>query len=220
MTSRSQHAKRSRRLLAGLLATAVSFCLPAAALANDVVRVGTGPFVSGGGFYVARDKGYFRQMGIDIETKDYIDGSMAVPAMIAGDLDITNLPASANLFNSIAKGAPLVLVLDWGHNQPGRAYTATNVTQELYDQGVHGLADFAKLKGKRIGVSALGSINQYNVAKALENVGLNPAADVQWVTNVGQPDLMKMLGQRQLDVTDLAYQFGVFAQQNKWGPVN
>jgi NitT/TauT family transport system substrate-binding protein len=187
--------------------------------AADLVRVGTGPFVSGGGFYIARDKGYFKKMGLEIDTRQYIDGSMAVPSMIAGELEITNLPAAANLFNSIAKGAPLVVVLDWGHNKIGRAYTATNVTQELYDQGLHGLADFAMLKGKRIGVGALGSINQYNIAKGLEKVGLNPAKDVQWVVNVAQPDLMKMLGQKQLDATDLAYQFGVFANQNKWGPI-
>ena len=34
-----------------------------------------------------------------------------------------------------------------------------------------------------------------------------------------QPDLMRMLGQGQVDVTDLAYQFGLFAQNNKWGPI-
>ena len=39
------------------------------------------------------------------------------------------------------------------------------------------------------------------------------------MVNIGQPDLMKMLGQKQLDATDLAYQFGFFAQQNKWGPI-
>ena len=38
-------------------------------------------------------------------------------------------------------------------------------------------------------------------------------------TNVPQPDLMKMLGTKQVDATDLAYQFGVFAQNNKAGPV-
>lgn len=203
-----------------VLATVLSVVFGAVrADAADVVRVGTGPFISGGGFYIAREKGYFEKMGITIETRQFIDGSMAVPAMIAGELEITNLPASANLFNSISKGAPLVVVLDWGHNKPGRAYTATNVTQELYDAGVHGLGDFAKLKGKTIGVGALGSINQYNVAKGLEKAGLNPAKDVKWVVNVGQPDLMKMLGQKQVDVTDLAYQFGVFAKQNNWGPI-
>ncbi len=42
---------------------------------------------------------------------------------------------------------------------------------------------------------------------------------MKWTVNVGQPDLMKMLGQKQLDATDLAYQFGYFAQNNKWGSI-
>jgi len=37
--------------------------------------------------------------------------------------------------------------------------------------------------------------------------------------NVPQPDMMKMLGQDTVDATDLAYQFGFFAQNNKWGPI-
>ena len=48
------------------------------------------------------------------------------------------------------------------NNRPGFGYTVINVTQELYDQGVRSLADFGKLKGKKVGVGALGSINQYN----------------------------------------------------------
>jgi len=94
-----------------------------------------------------------------------------------------------------------------------------NVTQALYDQGVRGAGDFAKLKGKRFGVTALGSINQYTAAQALLKAGLDPAKDVQWIVNVPQPDLMRMLGQNQVDATDLAYQFGFFAQNNKWGPI-
>ena len=189
------------------------------AFSADLIRVGDGPFITGGGFFIARDKGYFEKVGITIETKRYNDGSLAVPSMIAGEIEITNLPAAANLFNSVAKGTPLVVILDWGHNRPERAYTVVNVTQELYDQGARSLADFAKLKGKKVGVGALGSINQYNIAKAIEKAGLDPAKDVQWVVNVPQPDLMKMLGQKQVDVTDLAYQFGFFAQNNKWGPI-
>jgi NitT/TauT family transport system substrate-binding protein len=94
-----------------------------------------------------------------------------------------------------------------------------NVSQKLADEGVKSLADIAKLKGKRIGVNALGSINHFNVATALIKAGLDPTKDVQWVMNVPQPDMMKMLGQDQLDATDLAYQFGFFAQNNKWGPI-
>ena len=49
-----------------------------------------------------------------------------------------------------------------------------NVRQELYDQGVRSLADFAKLKGKKIGVGAVGSINQYNFARACRRPGSIP----------------------------------------------
>src|SRR5438067_17994 len=66
---------------------------------------------------------------------------------------------------------------------------------------------------------ALVSINQYDVARALQKAGLDPRKDVQWIVGVPQPDLMKMLGQKQVDATDLAYQFGFFAQNNKWGPI-
>ena len=193
--------------------------LPLCARAADLVRVGDGPFISGGAFYVARDKGYFARQGIEIQTRQFDDAAMSVPSMLAGELDISAMTASAGLFNAIAKGAPLVMILDRGNNREGRAYTVVNVSNALYEKGVHGLADFAKLKGLRVGVGALGSINQFNVARALIAVGLDPANDVQWVANVAQPDLMKMLGQNQVDVTDLAYQFGKFAQDSKFGPM-
>jgi NitT/TauT family transport system substrate-binding protein len=189
------------------------------ARAAEVVRVGDGPFITGGGYFIAREKGYFQKLGIEIQPREFQDGSMSVPAMIAGELEFSGMTAAASLFNSVAKGAPLVVVLDRGNNRPGFGYTVINVRQSFYDEGVHGLADFAKLKGKRFGVGAVGSINQYNLAQALLKVGLDPAKDAQWIVNVPQPDLMKMLGQGQVDVTDLAYQFGYFAQNNKWGPM-
>jgi len=211
--------KLTRLFFATLACIAGALLIGHSAHAADKIRVGEGPFITGGAFYVARDKGYFQKLGLDIDTKIFIDGAMAVPSMVSGELDMTFMTANASLFNSIAKGAPILVFLDRGNNKPGRAYTVANVSQALYDQGVKSMTDFAKLKGKKIGVGALGSINQYNMAQALLKAGLDPAKDVQWVVNVSQPDLMKMLGQGQVDATDLAWQFGVFAQQNKWGPI-
>jgi len=204
----------SRMVLTLMLA-----CGALAARADDVINVGEGPFISGGGFYVAQARGYFKKVGIDPQVKKFNDGAFAVPGLLAGELDIALMPATASFFNSIAKGAPLVIVLDRGHNRPGYGYLAVNVTQELYDSGIRKPADFAKLKGKKLGVGALGSINQYDFARALQKAGLDPRKDVQWIVGVPQPDLMKMLGQKQVDATDLAYQFGFFAQNNKWGPI-
>jgi NitT/TauT family transport system substrate-binding protein len=210
--------KRLETILALVLGVGTALLTNEARTA-DVIRLGEGPFLSGGGFFVAQGLGYFKKLGLDVQIREFQDGALAVPSFISGELDMSFMTANASLFNSIAKGAPLVIILDRGHNRPGRAYTVINVSQPLADQGVRALADFAKLKGKRVGVGALGSINQFNAAKGLLRAGLDPSKDVEWIVNVPQPDLMKMLGQGQVDATDLAYHFGYFAQNNKWGPM-
>jgi NitT/TauT family transport system substrate-binding protein len=203
-------------LLSALFCAVLSFTQAQAA---DVLRIGEGPFITGGGFLVANEKGYFKKLGLQIETRMFMDGQQAVPALIAGELDITFMTANASLFNSIARGAPIVVFLDRGNNKSGRGYTVINVSKAMSDAGVKTAADFGKLKGKKIGVSGTGSINQYVFSLALQKAGLDPRKDVQWVFNVPQPDLMKMLGQNQIDATDLAYQFGFFAEKNGWGPM-
>jgi NitT/TauT family transport system substrate-binding protein len=189
------------------------------ARADDVIRAADGPFITGGAFYIARDKGYFKKLGINIETKQFPDGAFAVPSMVSGELDISFMTPSASLFNSVAKGAPLVIILDRGNNKPGSAYTVLSVRKELADGGIKTLKDVGKLKGMRIGANATGSINHYQAANALLKAGLDPAKDVQWVANIPQPDMMKMLGTNGVDAADLAYQFGFFAQNNGWGPI-
>ncbi len=76
-----------------------------------------------------------------------------------------------------------------------------NVRQELYDQGIKTVKDFAKLKGKKIGVGASGSINQYNTSRALQAAGLDPGKDVVWIivdilaknTALNKPELVKAI---------------------------
>jgi len=187
--------------------------------ADDVLRIGEGPYITGGGFLVANEKGYFKKMGLDIQPRMFIDGQQAVPALIAGELDLSVMMANPSLFNSITRGAPLIVLLDRGNNKEGRGYTVTSVSKAMADAGVKSVADFGELKGKKIGVSGTGSINQYMFSLALQKAGLDPRKDVEWVTNVPQPDLMKMLGQSQVDGTDLAFQFGFFAEKNGWGPM-
>jgi NitT/TauT family transport system substrate-binding protein len=206
---------RLRWVLAAACA-AVPLTTMDAARAADKIRIGEGPFITGGAFYVARDKGYFQKLGLDIEIKMFMDGALSVPSIVGGELDITSVTPSAGLYNAIARGAQMVVILDRGNNKAGHAYTVTTVTQALFDQGMKSEKDFAALKGKKLGVSAIGGINQYVLSQGLLKAGLDPAKDVQWLVNIPQPDLMKMLGQGQVDGTEIAYQFATFAQQSGW----
>ena len=208
-----------QRIVSLISGAALGLALTSQVLAQDVLRIGEGPFITGGGFLVAKEKGYFKKVGVEVEMKSFIDGQQAVPSLIAGELDMSFMTANASLFNSVARGAPLVIVLDRGNNKVGRGYSVINVSKQMSDAGVKSIDDLAKLKGKKIGVSGTGSINQYMFSLALQKAGLDPRKDVQWITNIPQPDLMKMLGQGTIDGTDLAYQFGFFAEKNGWGPM-
>jgi NitT/TauT family transport system substrate-binding protein len=199
-----------------LLAALLAFATPAAA---DTIHMGETPYLSGGGFFLAKAKGYFGKLGLDIDTKIFIDGAMAVPGLVSGELDLTAVTASAGLFNSIAKGAPMVIFLDRGSNAHGHGITLITASPAMVAAGLTSLKEFALLKGKKIGVGALGSINQYEAGIALQRAGLDPVKDVTWTSNVSQPDLVKMQGRDLLDAEDLAYQFGVFAEQQNMGKI-
>lgn len=199
------------------LSLAGSLLAGGSAGAADTIRVAEVPFISSGGFLIAREKGYFKKLGIEVVTRIFDDGALAIPAMIAGEIDVAVMPASAGLFNSIAKGAPLAVILDRGRDTPGRSFTSISVNNGLAEQGVKTPADFAKLKGKRVGIAATGSINHYSMAIALQKVGLDPVTDVTYVSGVSQPDLMRMVGQNTVDVAAISYNFSLFAENSKWG---
>jgi NitT/TauT family transport system substrate-binding protein len=205
-----------RYLLAAFCAFAVG--LPAARAA-ETFNVGEAPFISGGPFYIARDKGYFAKVGLDVHTSSFNDGALAVPALISGELDVSLVTLSAGMFNSVAKGAPLVIILDRGNNTNGRGGGVINVSNEIHAAGLKSGADLAMLKGKKFGVTAVGSVNQYESALAMIKAGLDPRTDVQWVTGVAPPDLGKMLGRNLVDAIDLSYQYGVFADATGLGPL-
>ena len=59
---------------------------------------------------------------IEIETKQFIDGALAVPSMISGEVDLALMTPNASLFNSVAKGAPMVIFLDRGGNAHGEEF--------------------------------------------------------------------------------------------------
>ena len=145
------------------------------ARAADKIRIGEGPFITGGAFYIARDKGYFQKLDLDIEVKIFMDGALSVPSMVAGELDITSVTPSAGLYNTIARGAQMVVILDRGNNKAGSAYTVTKVTQALYDEGLKSVADFAQAQGQEDRRQRAGRHQPVQSLAGLMKAGLDPA---------------------------------------------
>ena len=167
---------------------------------------------------IAKERGYFEQLGLTIEYDAFPDGAMVVAPLTAGELDVGGFTASAGTFNARFQGAAFRVFMDRGQECPEQAYIGMNVSQELYDAGLTSLEDLHMLRGHRVGVGAPGSINQFTFARALEAAGLDPVNDVEWVEGVPQPDLVGMLGEGRVDATNLAWQLALAAENQGFGP--
>ncbi len=106
--------KSSAILAVGLAASMCTIVgiLPSAALASEgkIVAAAPGipPIFASVILYVAKDEGFFKKYGVDVEVKPFETGSAAARAIIAGDVELSMSP-SALIINQVSNtGAPLV----------------------------------------------------------------------------------------------------------------
>ncbi len=164
--------KRNRSPWGWLLGLAlVAGLLPVAAGAQEeVVRLGDLPVLSNAGIYIAIEKGYFKELGIRNELTSFASAAKMVPALTAGELDVSVGSPSAGLFNAIAQGAGFRIVADKGQVRPGYGFTLLAVRKDLVDSGqVKSVRD---LKGRKVAALAKGIIQDYVLGRMAEEVGL------------------------------------------------
>jgi NitT/TauT family transport system substrate-binding protein len=180
---------------------------------HEKLTIGLSPFINQATIFLANELGYFSKMGLDIDMKIFMDGALVVAPMLSGELQIGIMTPNAGFFNSLSRGGPLRAFLCDGQGRRGRAVTALVIRSDHYDAGIKTLAALARMKGKIAAVGAAGSINQYGLGSALKLAGLDPVRDVQWQTSVPQPDIVKQLGQKQVDVAEITYHLAYLAQK-------
>lgn len=100
----------SRALLAGALSLLAS-TLPGLAL--DKVKVGIFPVVSSLPYYVAVERGFFREQGIETEAVKLMGGPPIVAAMITGDFDATSNLVTLEGMNANLKKPGVVTYLNF-----------------------------------------------------------------------------------------------------------
>ena len=139
----------------------------------EMVRVGRAGLISDAGIYIALEKGYFKEYGIDTELSPAMAAGKLMASLATGDLDVVAGGVSPGFFNSVARGMPVVMVADKGSFPPGRGFNMIVVRKELWDRGeVRSVKD---LKGRPVATNAMSSPVVYEWAKALEKVGLTLA---------------------------------------------
>ena len=91
--------------------------------------------ISSGPIFIAEAKKFFDKVNLDVELKYFADGALAMPALVAGELDLTASTLNAGLFNAVAKGAPYKLILDRGIEKPGSGSMTIVASNAMIEAG-------------------------------------------------------------------------------------
>lgn len=136
----------ARRLVTAgaLLAAALLLAAPASA---QKVRVSHPTLAADQAyFFVALDKGYYKQEGLDVEVLQ-AGGGVSTPALVSGDLQFSNSAGAA--ISAILRGARLKVIMVNADRTPFQIWSASpSVTK------------FADLRGKPIGIISRGDTGE------------------------------------------------------------
>ncbi len=164
-------AKLNRRkalALMGGTAAAAGISAPALA-ANKKVKVGALRFTSHSGSFVAFERGYFSEAGLDVEFEFFQAAQPMAVAIASGDVDYAVTAISGGLINLAQKNAIKVIggALSEEEGIDGQKYLASDAA---FQEGVKTPKD---LDGKRFAVTQPGSSFHYMGSKMAAAEGID-----------------------------------------------
>jgi NitT/TauT family transport system substrate-binding protein len=174
----------SNLLLTLIIALLVASCAPTPAAPNPVeltqVRLPMGyiPNVQYAPFYVAVDKGYFREEGIDLEF-DYSFETDGMALVGVNNLQFT-LASGEQILLARSQGLPVTYVYGWWQNYPVSIVAKS-------ESGINTPED---LRGKRIGVPILAGASYVGLRAILAANGLEESDVRLEVTGFNQVEAL------------------------------
>jgi NitT/TauT family transport system substrate-binding protein len=202
-----------RRILA--LAAAALVLVSSSAGAADKIKIGVLKLTSSAPIFVGVEKGFFREFGIDPELVFFQAAAPVAVALAAGQIEVGATGLTAALYNIALGGEQLWIAADKGREWPGYPLVGIVVQKELYDAGLRSIRD---LKGKRIGVTQLGSTFHYHIVNILEKEGLK-LADVRIVPLQALPSVVEALKGKQVDAILIPQPFPGTAEAQGFGKI-
>jgi NitT/TauT family transport system substrate-binding protein len=141
---------------------------PAFAQSLPKVVVGDNPSLSGAPLYIAIEKGYYRDAGVDVQLDMSGLSSDMTVQLATRRLHVFGGGITAGLFNSLAKGLPIGILMSRA-TSPYSHYLM--IRPQLRDT----LKQPSDLKGRTVAVASRGAILTYELIKVLEAGGLTLA---------------------------------------------
>jgi len=163
--SLATRGRTARLILASLLALSAA----GNARADEVlkVKVGVLRLSSSAPVFIAQDKGYFRDAGLDVELKFFDAAQPIAVATTSGDVDFGVTAFTAGLYNLAGKGT-LKVIGGMSRERAGYPLIGYFASNNAYANGLKTPKD---LVGKRIAVTQIGSSFHYSLGLLADKYG-------------------------------------------------
>jgi NitT/TauT family transport system substrate-binding protein len=172
------------------------------ARAGDAVKVGALRFISSGGLFLAKERGYFAAEGLDIELVFFEAAQPVAVAVASGDIGFGMTGITGGTLNLAGKGA-LKIVASQGAEKKGFKGNAIIVSAAAHAKG---LTSLAQLAGATVAISQVGSTHHYMMGQiaaahgfTLDKVVLKPLQSI--------PNMIAAVKTGQVDATLVPPQF-------------
>ncbi len=192
----------SRRIFSTLLGLAVFVGVPGSRLAPAAQAAAARPRIvisfailseREAALFVARDQGFFRKHGVDVDLVYVSSGPVAIASLTHGDSQLNTGSASGPILGAMAGGLDIVFVAGLVNKLTGTIVASRDIKTP------------ADLKGKTIGVTSIGGGNWAFTMLALERWGLDLKRDKITLRIIGSDSVRaQAITTGSLDATQLS----------------
>jgi ABC-type nitrate/sulfonate/bicarbonate transport system substrate-binding protein len=173
------------------------------------LKMGAVGALSDVGIFVALERGFFKDEGLDIELVSFTNGPQIIPALATGQTQVSGTTVSPSLFNALARGVDLKLVADKGQVSKGFGWAAIAVRSDLAGT----ITEFKDLKGRKIALPTKNVSLYTQLEKALEAGGLT-VNDADLV-EIGFAEMMAAFANKAIDAAMLIEPFTTLVVERK-----
>ena len=155
----------------GVLGGAAALSLAPAVRAQDLAKASIAllRLSSSGPVFIAQEKGWFKEAGVDLTIKDFTAAAQVPLAIVSGDADFGTTAFTAGFYNLAAKGG-LKVIAAQSAERPGFQLNVIAVTKQSWDAGVRSIKDLA---GKRVAMTTAGSSMHYSIEILARKFGVD-----------------------------------------------
>lgn len=166
----------SRRRAVHLLAAAVFTVagVMATAEAAEKVTIGALRFTSSSPLFIAYERGYFADEGLDAEFTFFQAAQPVAVAIASGDVDFGVTALTGGFFNLASKGA-LKVIGGHFHEEKGYEGSAVLASNKAYEAG---FTSIDKFPGRSLGITQIGSSFHYMAGRIAEAEGF-PLSEIK-----------------------------------------